>query len=551
LFWDTLPLVNNQAPDYTISLPEMGTPRNISTDGSTYFFVGDHNAKVNGNRAGTFFWNSFPTKGNQSFNFYRDEWIKGTKLPDGRLIAAGLSSVYVWNSVPTLSSTDPDFVLRNPWYKNGDGPDVVSAGGRLYINNYNGNNVLVYKGLPTVTTQQADYAVGSSSPQVNTLDSMNYVQNPVVATDGKVLIASSDFDRRISVWKSLPEKSAQAPDLTISLNQLNLSPWDNALYGNAFVCAGKQDVAIWDSLPLRGENPSRVFRKQIGSVSFNELKGIALDSLYLYVADANGSIYIWNKLPVSGSEEPYRTLTIPSTPLNHCSSDGVYLTCAVQGNPASVYIYRVSDISTNTNPQPWKVITSTPSLRLNLPASAITFNGSLAIANTSFNQLLLWPVINDAPDATKAIVLGQPSISSTTSAIGKNRLFMPATLAWDGLHLWVGEVKFSSRVLRFSPSLSTDVTIEKESQMSNTDLELFPQPATRMMKVRYAVKSAGVVRLSLYDHTGCEVHTVFSGIQQEGQHEADIDVKGLSSAVYFCRYTDATHTAQVPILVVH
>ncbi|MEK6570067.1 MAG: hypothetical protein AABZ61_01755, partial [Bacteroidota bacterium] len=41
LFWNSLPTVDDQPPDYMIRLLQFGTPRNISTDGATYFFVGD------------------------------------------------------------------------------------------------------------------------------------------------------------------------------------------------------------------------------------------------------------------------------------------------------------------------------------------------------------------------------------------------------------------------------------------------------------------------------------------------------------------------------
>ena len=34
--------------------------------------------------------------------------------------------------------------------------------------------------------------------------------------------------------------------------------------------------------------------------------------------------------------------------------------------------------------------------------------------------------------------------------IGRNKLFWPATMAFDGSFLWVGEFKFSERLLRFS-----------------------------------------------------------------------------------------------------
>jgi hypothetical protein len=106
LFWNTIPTSDNQAPDYTITHANFGTPRNISSDGSTYFFVGDHNAKVNG-IPGTLFWNNYSSASNQPYNFYRDEWIKGTKLSNGKLMAGGIRKIHVWNNVPVNATQNP------------------------------------------------------------------------------------------------------------------------------------------------------------------------------------------------------------------------------------------------------------------------------------------------------------------------------------------------------------------------------------------------------------------------------------------------------------
>jgi len=36
--------------------------------------------------------------------------------------------------------------------------------------------------------------------------------------------------------------------------------------------------------------------------------------------------------------------------------------------------------------------------------------------------------------------------------IGIDKLFWPGAVSFDGNYLWVGEFKFSGRILRFSPS---------------------------------------------------------------------------------------------------
>lgn len=204
LFWNSLPSNDDLPPDYVIRLPQFGTPRNISTDGATYFFVGDHNAQVGNNQPSTYFWNSYPTQPDQPFDFYRPEWVKGTRLPGGQLVAGGFSSVYLWNRMPTASGVEPDLTVRYPSYANGDGPDVLFAGGRLYVNNYNGNNVHVYNTIPTQSSQRPDFALGSPSVDYNTLEGMNYIQNPVVAVEGDRLVVSSDFERKLWIWTALP-----------------------------------------------------------------------------------------------------------------------------------------------------------------------------------------------------------------------------------------------------------------------------------------------------------------------------------------------------------
>jgi hypothetical protein len=512
LFWNSLPVTDNRKPDYILSSSMFGTPRNISTDGSTWFFVGDHNAKVTG-MPGTFFWNSYPQSAGQPYDFYRDEWIKGTVLPDGKLIAGGLSRFYLWNKVP-VSSTAPDLTIQLNLYKNGDGPDIAYAGGKLFVNNYNGNNVLVYNSVPTQANQPPDFAVGSITPATNTLDSIHYIQNPVIATDGKRLIATSDFDRSLWIWKTLPQKSGTAPDLKMSLTGIDLAPWDNALYNGKFVAAGKSKIAVWDNLPLNGELPDRIFNGKIGTAQFQEIKGVALDSLFIYVADQSGKIFVWNNLPVTGNEIPFSTIALSSVPPNHLNSDGKYLCAAVQGNPPAVYIYRVQDILSMSNPLPYKIVTSGPGIALNLPAEAATYGNALAIANTGNHSVLIWKDIHSVGQESP-VILGQPVPPTYKAAIGDDRLFMPASLAFTDSTLWVGEVKFSSRILKFSVQKPLFSTLVSESSIL-----VFPNPFSNRIS---AENTNGGEVFSLYDATG---NIIWSGSDID-RHDFSFLGKGL------------------------
>ncbi len=546
LFWNSLPAVDDKSPDYIITLQHFGTPRNISTDGSTYFFVGDHNSKISGDQPGTFFWNSYPAQTNQPYDFYRaGEWIKGVKLQDGKLIAGGLSSAYIWNTYPTTPNQQPSITLRNNYYSNGDGVDVVFAGGRLYVNNYNGNNVQVYNSLPISGTQQPDFAIGSPSISQNTLSSINYIQNPVVATDGNILLASSDFDAQLWIWKTIPTISGKTPDIKIPLRTptLDIAPWDNALSNNRIALAGKRKVVIWNSLPLNGEAPTQTFVDRIGNFQFEELKGVALDNQYFYLSERNGKIGIWKGIPLASNIDPVITFTLPATNLNLIHSDGKYFTAAVMdGNPRGIYIYRVADFKDVTMPQPYKFVESSFQLQLNLPSSGITFNNSFALANNSNNSVLIWKNIEEAGDASKVIVLGQQSLAQTAPGVGINKLHFPGSLAADGNNLWVGEFKFSSRILKFSYSFSTN--IENETLPNQFQLfQNYPNPFNPETVISYTIpnvetrrgESLQHVKLRVYDALGREVAILIDEEKAAGKYEIKFDASKLPSGVYFYR----------------
>lgn len=526
LFWNTFPTGENQQPDYTIIHEDFGTPRNISTDGSSYFFVGDHNAGVN-NRAGTYFWNSYPTSENQAYDFYREEWIKGTRLTGGKFIASGLMQIYTWNTIPVNASQEPLHRVHPECYYNGDGVDVVEANGKIYICNYNGNSVLVYDALPTNLEPDPQFAIGVSNFNNNTLDSLGYIQNSCLASDGTRLIITSDFDIRIYVYNNFPTSSGQLADQVISTKPYDLGAWDNVLYNNKFVAVGRDMVCVWDDADDLTQNPSKSFSGSIGSATFDDLKGVALDNQFFYLADRNGKVYIWNGIPANNTVNPVYSLDLGNVFLNRISSDGTYL-CVGQQIPASILIYRVADISLGDT-DPWKTIDGIG--LLNLPSEAITFNGSLAISNQSFHNVLLWEDINDAPDTSKMIVLGQSSNSQWNKpAIGQNRLFMPGSMLFENNHLWVGEHKFSSRILRFSTSISgIDGTLN-----SDIGLDIYPNPVSDKTKLKFTLDRAYRVSIYIVNSSGQQIKAIQKNTElMGGTHSYELDMEELPTGVYF------------------
>jgi hypothetical protein len=86
----------------------------------------------------------------------------------------------------------------------------------------------------------------------------------------------------------------------------------------------------------------------------------------------------------------------------------------------------------------------------NLPQGALASKGHLFVGDTGFNTVHIWTDIGDAIVGKSAdVFLGD---KGRYPEIGENKLFWPAVLAYDGKYLWIGEFKFSERLLRFDPS---------------------------------------------------------------------------------------------------
>ncbi|MBK6930071.1 MAG: hypothetical protein IPH12_04115 [Saprospirales bacterium] len=374
--------------------------------------------------------------------------------------------------------------------------DIAFAANRLYINNYNGNNVLVYQQIPATPNQWPDFAVGAPDITAQTLDSIHYIQNPVLASDGVRLIATSDFDREINIWNSFPTQSGREPDQRIAVSAA-VQVWANALYGNTFVIAGRKTVSVWTDASLLSPVPDRTFNNAIGTAVFTDLGGVALDGQFFYLADKSGKIYGWNGIPASASENPAFTISNPGLQYGFLYSDGQYL-CAVQSEPpAAVYVYRVSDLAAGSA-TPYRTIGSGLQLQLNQPTQAITFGQALAIACRGSHAVYLWKDLTQAGDVSQMVVLGQPSATAHQAAIGISNLFMPASLMAYGNSLWVGEFKFSSRIVKFSYGTTT----APEIPVWEREMSIFPNPVTDNFTLQLLPACNGEYRIDLLDGNG-------------------------------------------------
>ena len=457
LLWNSFPTRNDQPADiYLTGRGDVGTPRTITSDGN-HLIVADHNAKVatqnEANFGGTaggrgnFFWKNWPTRDDEPYDFFMSDpfdpqgaWMQGDFTPDGKLILLGVK-LHIWNSFPENAQDRPDLSL-DP-FMGGDGSGATVANGMLYLSLSNGNKIVGFNSIPSSIGTQPNFAIGSPDVTTNTLETNFIMSNPVPATDGKSLFVSSDFDRKLYVYKNLPDESGAYPDFVYSLPG---APWDNELFGNTLVLAGKQTIYIWKNLPLNGEEPDLILQNSIGNVSFQELRGVAMDEKYFYLSDSQANrIYVWEGLPSKNSNPKF--ILVADQP-GRLSSDGTYLVDATLSDigGGSVRLYNISSLTSQSQP----IVLGGPG-KFNLPQGALVSQGHLFVADTGFNRVLIWTKIEDTIAGKDAdVILGAETLQDINPEIGRNKLFWPATMAFDGSYLWVGEFKFSERLLRFS-----------------------------------------------------------------------------------------------------
>ncbi len=473
--WNTFPSSGSQNADITITgdtINCLGTPRGVMSNG-TAIITGDHNGKCAEHSVAHVF-TSWPTSSSAAVSYdivpenSNYAWPHGTfDSTTGKMY---LLSKYLleYDGVPSTSQaakTAGTKIANLTPFEGGDGGDVEVVKGNLYVTEYNGNRLAVFLGIPTATSK-ASFYIGSpgldSSKQneaVNTLHTNYMITNPQVVVVGGSMAISSDFDRRIYVWKTIPASDGAKPDLVwTTQNQhdsnpllaMDFQPDSSAgaigYDGKAiYAAAGEKTFVIWQGIPTKTTDlPILNISNSIGSVTFSGALRVAVDSKYFYILDSDAEkIYVWIGLPASSSDSPDFSI---SAKLNRIRSDGTWLVGTSLYIKPHILIWAVATLKAN-------VVTSgkVSGIQMNLPADALTSNGALFVADTSFHRVLVWNSVLEAmagsqPDS----FLGTTSSTEVRPAQSAVDMRWPASLWVAGGYLWVSERKFGHRVLRYS-----------------------------------------------------------------------------------------------------
>jgi len=460
LIWNEFPTRDRQAADLLLTGGgQLGTPRLITSDGRS-LIVGDHNPRIPGIVGqGSFVWTRFPSSDDAPPDYFlqdpvdpRAAWLQGAYAPDGRLLLLG-RTLHVWRNVPASAGEAPALSIQGYDFNGGDGSDIAIAGERVYISASNSNKVLGYHRLPTARDQKPDFAIGSPDINTNTLDTNFLITNPAPATDGTSLWAVSDFDGRMCVWSRIPDQSGAHPDFVYKMPR---GAWAVALHDTTLATVGRELVHIWQPLPRAGELPVRTLRGGIGDVRFQELRGVAIDAKYFYLADkAAGRIHVWRGVPAADTNTAFSVDV--GAGVTRISSDGrTLVACMTEVHATPIKLFDVATLDREAQPtilggrqgtgQPPGGIG-----RFNLPQDAIPIKNGIAVADTAFNRVQIWRDLAAAVSGRDPdVILGARTLGDRTAEIGRDKLFFPGALAFDGTYLWVGEFKFSGRLLRFS-----------------------------------------------------------------------------------------------------
>jgi hypothetical protein len=517
LIWNTFPTANNQTPDITLTGKDpstghavFGTPRSIGTDGSTYLIIGDHNAYPGGAaQPGNFFWNTFPTS-DQAWSFMiHDPWNYyalppgtpsglvwgGQKTTGGKFVALAYPGIGIWNSLPTTTDQNCDTFVGSGSGRDIDPPNtgngyhfwpgdngdlIVAPNGYVYVSLDAANIVVGYMSLPTGRAQLPDFAIGSPDIDTHTYFTHGFLDNPAPATNGTFLIATSDLDRKLAVWNSIPTQSGTPPDQAYDLGTRQLRM--NVLYGNTFVAAGDnglaEEIDVWTSLPPTSSQPDLVFSGSIGTASFVNIGGVALDSKYFYVADTGaGKVYVWNAMPSSGTS-PLFSLSV-NQPAN-IVSDGNYL-AVIDGSIWGCRIYQVNGLSASSTPLV-ELPASGASYKFDAPGptSVLIANNSLFLSDATSGRVLAWSSISTAISGSDPdVILGQPNLTTAhTEGTAQDMLFWPGRMAFNGTRLWVGAYKFAGRLMAFSMASQSSAFVPLLSGWNLISLPMQPADAT-------------------------------------------------------------------------
>jgi len=175
-----------------------------------------------------------------------------------------------------------------------------------------------------------------------------------------------------------------------------------------------------------------------------------MDDRYFYLLDRAGLLSIWEGFPEL-EQAPVVQLRAQAGRL---SSDGDALVLAGR----ELWVGSIENIIQGGSMRSVQLAgVETP----NFSAYDVEIgHGALFVSDRNHAQVWVW---HDREDALLGrpsdAILGTDRVSDDQPGNGSGALFWPWRLSYDGQYLWIGEYKFSSRLLRYSPGVTDRLTL--------------------------------------------------------------------------------------------
>ena len=441
LIWNSFPSSGSVRPDLSLKHISVGTPRGIVSDGN-YILIGDENGKTEcSNGSSSHIWAKWPTQNNQPPDACLGSWVGGT-IVDGKLIAISGhgEALQWWEKLPRTSEEGKNTVSVLPGmghrWRGGDGNDVTYVDGKLFVVEYNAGRVSVYDELPSGPSIKPNWSLGASSPEVNPYYENWIIQNGIPASNGEKLFIASDFDSSLSVWNKIPGESGVVPDLFY--RRFTHAPWDISVYGNIVFLAGQKGIYGWENFDGTGALPEIAISDKIGSAELKDLRGVAYNGEYFALSSESGKVWIWKGIPTK-DDDPIQVLDIPEGP-GRLDANKEWL--VISGYPADRFSVKAIKFSELSSKKMQNI-----SRYDSFPQSAVFTDIGFFISQQGKNQVLGWNSIEDAISGKSP----QTILGTGKGTKASNAIKMANTIGWDGSHLWIGEFKFSTRMLGFKP----------------------------------------------------------------------------------------------------
>ncbi len=335
---------------------------------------------------------------------------------------------------PNFDSTDPSDLpevagLNNP-------SAVHSDGVRLAVADTNNNRVLLWHRIPTVSGTPPDTVLGQEDfTGFTPATSAGGMRGPqgVWLDSGRLYVADTQ-NSRVLIWNSIPTSNAASPDLVIGQPDLEtrhapdlregvydpddkrlLDPVSVTVFGNRMFIAdlGFSRVLVYNSIPSQSYAPADIV---IGQPDF-----------------------------ASGAPNNSEALCAPLGPLDDDGSRSENETLPTNV-PVTVSLPPLSgEIDPDVARYPRRCEST-----LNFPRFAMMVREKLFVADGGNDRILVYDSVPSTHGKAADLVIGQPNFVQLTESEGPGSVRSPASMAFDGLNLYVTD-PFTRRVLVFTP----------------------------------------------------------------------------------------------------